>query len=127
MIRSVPDRFAVMQGRDTIVYPSLLFGARGSVPATANIIPSVLVDVYEAFQRGDHAAAKAAQLRVLPVRKSLTLGTSPGGIKAALSLIGMPIGPSRSPVAPLSPDKLEKMRAALVQAGVLSATADLRR
>jgi 4-hydroxy-tetrahydrodipicolinate synthase len=118
-IRVVPERFAVMQGRDTLIYQSLIWGARGAVPATANVAPGLAVAIYEAFQRGDHAAAKAAQLRLNPVRMSLTLGTAPGGVKAALALLGRPIGPSRSPVAPLSPDKLEKMRAALRQAELL--------
>ena len=49
----------------------------------------------------------------------LTLGTAPGGVKAALALMGMSIGPSRSPIAPLPPDKQQKMRAALQQAGML--------
>src|SRR6516225_12023858 len=43
-VRVVPDRFAVMQGRDTLIYPSLIFGARGSVPATANICPALVVE-----------------------------------------------------------------------------------
>jgi dihydrodipicolinate synthase/N-acetylneuraminate lyase len=50
---------------------------------------------------------------------SLTLGTPPGGVKAALQMLGLSIGPSRSPVGPLSPDKQEKMRAALREAGLL--------
>ncbi|HMC67057.1 MAG TPA: 4-hydroxy-tetrahydrodipicolinate synthase [Gemmataceae bacterium] len=116
-IRVVPDRFSVMQGRDTLIYPTLIFGARGAVPATANIAPALCVEIYEAFQRGDQAAAKAAQLRLNPVRHSLTLGTSPGGVKAALALLGLPIGPSRSPVGALPAEKVEKMRAALQQAG----------
>jgi 4-hydroxy-tetrahydrodipicolinate synthase len=118
-IRVVPDRFSVMQGRDTLIYPSLIFGARGSVPATANIAPALCAEIYNAFQRGDHAASKAAQLKLNPVRLSLTLGTAPGGVKAALALLGMPIGPSRSPVAPLSAEKQQKMRAALERAGLL--------
>ena len=32
-IRVVPDRFAVLQGRDTLIFQSLMFGARGAVPA----------------------------------------------------------------------------------------------
>jgi 4-hydroxy-tetrahydrodipicolinate synthase len=118
-IRVVPDRFAVLQGRDTLIHASLIYGARGSVPATANIAPRLCAEIYEAFQRGDLAASKAAQLRLNPVRLSLTLGTAPGGVKAALALLGASIGPSRSPVAALSPEKQEKMRAALRQAGLL--------
>src|SRR5229473_4332649 len=40
-LRVVPERFAVMQGRDTLIYQSLIFGERGAVPATANVAPSV--------------------------------------------------------------------------------------
>jgi 4-hydroxy-tetrahydrodipicolinate synthase len=119
MVRAVPERFAVLMGRDTLICPSLLFGARGAVPATANIAPRLVVEIYEAFQRGDLETSKRAQLRLNPVRLALTLGTAPGGVKAALALLGTPIGPSRSPVAPLSPEKQQKMRAALEEAGLL--------
>jgi 4-hydroxy-tetrahydrodipicolinate synthase len=118
-MRVVPERFSVLQGRDTLIYQALMFGARGAVPATANIAARLVVDIYEACQRGDHVAAKAAQLRLNPVRLSLTLGTAPGGVKAALALLGLSIGPSRSPVAPLTADKQQKMRAALESAGLL--------
>jgi 4-hydroxy-tetrahydrodipicolinate synthase len=120
-LRVVPDRFAVLQGRDTLIYPALIFGARGSVPATANIAPALAVAIYEAFQRGDHAAAKAAQSRLHPLRLALNLGTAPGGVKAALALMGEGIGPSRSPIASLPPDKQQKMRAVLEQVGLLRA------
>src|SRR5205814_2513434 len=67
-IRAVPERFSVLMGRDTLIYPALVFGARGAVPATANVAPALLVEIYEAFQRGDQAASKAAQLRLNPIR-----------------------------------------------------------
>jgi 4-hydroxy-tetrahydrodipicolinate synthase len=118
-MRVVPERFAVLQGRDTLIYPALMFGARGAVPATANIAPALVVEIYEDFQRGDTAAAKAAQLRLNPLRLALNLGTAPGGVKAALALMGEAIGPSRSPVASLPPDKQQKMRAVLEQVGLL--------
>jgi 4-hydroxy-tetrahydrodipicolinate synthase len=119
-LRVVPDRFSVLQGRDTLIYQSIIFGARGAVPASANVAPRFCVDIYEAAARGDHAAAKAAQLRLNPVRLSLALGTMPSGVKAGLALQGLSIGPCRSPVAPLPPDRLQKMRAALQQAGLMS-------
>src|SRR5260370_20819312 len=72
-LRVVPSQFSVMQGRDTLIYPSLLFGARGAVPASANVAPALCVEIYEAFQRGDHAAALAAQIRLHPIRLRLSL------------------------------------------------------
>jgi 4-hydroxy-tetrahydrodipicolinate synthase len=118
-IRGVPERFSVLQGRDTLIYPSLIFGARGAIPATANIAPALCVEIFECFQRDDHAAAKAAQFRLNPLRLSLTLGTAPGGVKAALKFMGLSIGPARFPVGPLGPDKEQKMRAVLASTGLL--------
>jgi len=118
-LRVVPDRFAVLQGRDTLIYPSLVCGARGAVPATANIAPALCVEIYEAVRRDDQPAALAAQRRLNPVRLGLNLGTAPGGVKAALALLGRSLGPSRSPVAPLAPDNQQKMRAVLEQAGLM--------
>jgi 4-hydroxy-tetrahydrodipicolinate synthase len=120
LIRVVPERFAVMQGRDTLIYPALIFGAKGAVPATGNIAPALVVEIYEAFQRGDHAAAKAAQLRLNPLRLALGLGTVPGGVKAALALMGKSLGPCRAPVGPLSPENEKKMTNVLRQNGLLT-------
>jgi 4-hydroxy-tetrahydrodipicolinate synthase len=122
-LRVVLPSFAVLQGRDTLIYPSLLFGAKGAVPASGNIAPELCVEIYEAFRRGDHAAAQAAQLRLNPIRLSLTLATAPGGVKAALDLMGLSIGPCRSPVAPLPPHKREALRRVLQEAGLLPHTA----
>jgi 4-hydroxy-tetrahydrodipicolinate synthase len=96
-----------------------MMGARGAVPATGNIAPALLVEIYEKFRKGDIDGSREAQRRLNPVRMALTLGTAPGGVKAALALLGKPIGPCRAPVGPLTPDKQEKMRQALRQAGLL--------
>ena len=118
-LRVVPSRFSVLMGRDTLIYPALIFGASGAVPATANIAPKLLVEIYEAFRRGDHAGSLAAQRKLNPVRLALTLGTAPGAVKAALELMGLSIGPCRRPVAPLTPEKSKEMRMALASAGLL--------
>ncbi len=120
-VRRTPARFAVLQGRDTLIFPSLLCGARGAVPASANVAPALCVEIYEAVRRGDHAQALASQRRLDPVRMSLNVGTAPGGVKAALELLGLSIGPSRAPVGPPSADGLRRMQAALEEAGFLGA------
>src|SRR5262249_27730620 len=118
-IRVVPKRVAVLMGRDTLIFSALMMGACGAVPATGNIAPHLLVEIYEKFRKGDWEGSKAAQGRLNPVRLALTLGTAPGGVKAALAMLGMSLGPSRSPVGPLPPEKHQKMRAALTEAGLL--------
>jgi 4-hydroxy-tetrahydrodipicolinate synthase len=117
-IKLVPPRFSVLMGRDTLIFPSLVMGTRGAVPATGNIAPSLLVSIYETFKKGDLEASKAAQLRLSPLRMALTLCTAPGAVKAALDMLGMSIGPCRAPVSGLAPEKKPKMRAALEAAGL---------
>ncbi len=88
------------------------------MPATGNIAPALLAEIYNTFQRGDLEASKAAQLRLNPLRLALGLGTAPGGVKAALQVLGLSLGPCRSPVSGLTAEKLPKMRAALEAAGL---------
>jgi 4-hydroxy-tetrahydrodipicolinate synthase len=118
-IKVVPERFSVMMGRDTLIFPALVMGARGAVPATGNIAPQLLVEIYETFRKGELEKSKAAQLRLNPLRMALSLGTAPGAVKAALHMLGMGVGPCRSPVSGLPADKLPKMRAALEASGLL--------
>src|SRR6266446_3666763 len=104
-LRVVPERFSVLMGRDTLIFPALMFGARGAVPATGNIAPALLVKIYERFLKGDIEGSKAAQLQLNPLRMALSLCTAPGAVKAALNLLGMPIGPCRAPVSGLLPER----------------------
>ena len=117
-VRLVPELFAVLQGRDTLIAPALLFGARGAVPASCNIAPKLVVEIYEAFTAGDVDRAKAAQRRLSPVRIALTMGTAPGVVKQAMALCGWDVGPSRSPIAPLSVEKRTKLKEILTGAGL---------
>jgi 4-hydroxy-tetrahydrodipicolinate synthase len=118
-VKLVPQSFGVLIGRDTLICAALMFGGAGAVPASCNLAPDLCVGIYEAFRRGDVEAAKAQQAKLSPVRISLTLGTAPGTVKAAMNMMGLKVGPSRSPIAPLTPDKQQKLRTILQQAGLL--------
>ena len=118
-IRQVPDSFAVLQGRDTLIAAALMFGAKGAVPASCNIAPRIVVEIYEAFAAGDVERSQAAQKRLSPVRIALTMGTAPGVVKQAMALCGWDVGPSRSPIAPLAPDKRAKLKQILTEAGLV--------
>jgi dihydrodipicolinate synthase/N-acetylneuraminate lyase len=117
-VRLVPADFAVLQGRDTLIAPALMFGAKGAVPASCNIAPKLLVEIYESFVAGDVERAKAAQRRLSPVRIALMMGTAPGVVKQAMALSGWDVGPSRSPIAPLSAEKRAKLKDILTEAGL---------
>jgi 4-hydroxy-tetrahydrodipicolinate synthase len=120
LVRATPrDKFSVLNGRDTLIFAALTCGVQGAIPASCNIAPELCVGIYEAFQRGDAAAAKDFQARLHPIRMAMSLGTGNGAVKEALTVLGRPCGPNRSPIAPLSDEKKTKLRAILQKAGLL--------
>ena len=98
-----------MTGVQTCALP-IFYGGAGAIAATANVAPKQVVAIYEAFQRGDLAAARAAQYRLAPLRLAFDLGSFPAVIKEALRLIGYDVGPAILPVGGMAPDKLETLR-----------------
>ncbi len=112
------EKFAVLNGRDTLILAALMFGARGAIPATCNVAPELCVGLYRSFVKGDLEAARRYQDRLAPVRLALTLATGNGAVKEAMALLGRPAGPNRAPVGPLSAEKRQKLKEILAKAGV---------
>lgn len=119
IIRSTPkEKFAVLNGRDTLIAAALEFGAHGAIPASCNIAPDLCVGIYETFIKGDLEAAKALQSRLHGIRMAMSLGTGNSAVKEAMALLGRPAGPSRSPLSPFSDERKAKLKAILDKAGV---------
>lgn len=118
-IEATPSDFAVLMGRDTLIYAGLMYGAKGSIAATANVAPALVVKIYECFKAGDYEGARKAQEALAPLRLAFSWGTFPVVIKEALDLMGMEGGPARAPVGPLSPEVREQLRRVLVSMNVL--------
>jgi len=122
IIRACPPEFKVFVGRDTLIYPSLCIGAAGTVALTVNVAPRLAVGIYEAFQAGDHARARALQERLSILREGLPrFGSYPVWVKEAMALQGLPAGPTRKPILPLRDDQRAELRALLVSVGLLDA------
>lgn len=101
MIQYRSDDFAVFAGTDSLIYWNLLAGGDGAVAATANAVPSVVMDIWHRFQAGDHEGARAAQEHLRPLRDAFAMGTMPVVLKKAADLLNVRVGPCRPPVSPL--------------------------
>src|SRR3990172_446060 len=102
-IRRTGGTFSVLAGRDTLIYGTLCYGGKGAIAATANVAPKVIVEIYEAFQKGDLKRSLEAQFRLAPLRLAFDLGTFPVVIKEALNLIGIDAGVGVPPVGGITP------------------------
>lgn len=94
-IRLCPAGFAVLVGRDSLIYGALCYGAQGGIAATANVCPRLVVRIYDCFQAGDHAGAAEAQRRLAPLRAAFSFGSYPAVIKEAMDMMGFEAGPAR--------------------------------
>ncbi len=102
--------FCVMGGNDGLILDTLLAGGTGAIAATANVIPHILVSLYNHFLSGDLDAARKEQDRVKPLRGDFGLGTAPGIIKAFAKVREWDCGGNRMPIVIDSPEVFEKLR-----------------
>jgi 4-hydroxy-tetrahydrodipicolinate synthase len=119
-IRRTGGTFSVLAGRDTLIYGTLCYGGKGAIAATANVAPKVIVEIYEAFQKGDLKRSLEAQFRLAPLRLAFDLGTFPVVIKEALNLIGIDAGVGVPPVGGITPKAKAELKEILKNMGLLS-------
>jgi 4-hydroxy-2-oxoglutarate aldolase len=92
--------FAVLAGSAPAFYPALTLGAVGGILAVCCVVPRACVALFDAFTRGDHAAARELQRRIIPLAQAVTSGHGVPGLKAAMEVAGYAGGPPRHPLMP---------------------------
>ena len=112
--------FRILAGRDVLILATLVYGGVGCVAATANVVPPLVVEIYERFKAGDLAGALEAQFRLAPLRLAFSLGSFPVVIKEALNLLGLEVGEPILPNTPCTEANRAKLREILVGMGALN-------
>ncbi|OFW46747.1 MAG: 4-hydroxy-tetrahydrodipicolinate synthase [Actinobacteria bacterium RBG_13_35_12] len=112
-IRRTGDDFAVLAGRDILIYGFLAYGGKGAVASTANIVPQIVVKIYEEYQKGNYAEALKAQFQLAPLRVAFNLGSFPVIMKEGLKLLGIDVGYTLKPIEPLTEEAREKLKEVL--------------
>lgn len=111
--------FKVMAGRDVMILGSLVYGAVGCVASTANIVPALVVEIYNKYISGDIEGAREAQFKLAPLRMAFNLASFPVVTKEAMNLIGVPVGASILPNTSASEANRNKLRDILKEMGAL--------
>lgn len=91
------NTFSVLSGNDALILWTLLAGGKGGITAIANILPEVMVSIYQNYINGDLDKAKQAQASIAPMRDCFKYGNPNSIVKRATNLIGHPVGPCRKP------------------------------
>lgn len=113
-----PDGFGIWSGDDAATLPILAVGGVGGVCVASHLVGPDLARMIEVFPT-DPTKAREIHYRLLPLFETLMKAdTSPGPLKAALRLLGLPAGPVRPPLVDADEHVTGLVREALLTAGV---------
>lgn len=119
-IRRTRDKgFSIMAGRDTMILATLVYGGTGCVAGTANVVPKIVVEIYDKYLAGDLAGALDAQYRLSLFRNAYSLGSFPVVPKDALNLLGVDVGHPIRPIQHMSEGNKQKIREILLDIGAI--------
>lgn len=121
-IRLTRERdFKVLAGRDIMILSTLVYGGVGCVASTANVVPKLVVEIYDKFKAGDIEGSLEAQYKLAPLRMAWNLGSFPVATKDAANLIGIDAGQPILPNTSCSEANINKLRSILEDLGVIKA------
>ncbi|HEY2094907.1 MAG: 4-hydroxy-tetrahydrodipicolinate synthase [Pseudonocardiales bacterium] len=107
----------VWSGIELLCLPLLALGGAGFVSAVANLAPAAVARMYEAYESGDHAAARELHYRLHPLVDLVFTETNPAAAKWVLAQRGL-LGSDfvRPPLIPLTEAGQDRARTLLAGA-----------
>ncbi|RIK38043.1 MAG: dihydrodipicolinate synthase family protein, partial [Chloroflexi bacterium] len=83
LIMRIGDRISILSAVDDLLYPSFALGAQGTLAAIQTVAPHLVVALWHACQRGDHAEALRLHKLILPIWRAVEGPNMPSRVKEA--------------------------------------------
>lgn len=93
---------ALISGDDSLTLPLLAIGGVGVISVAANIVPRLVQDMIDAWDKKDIAKAQKINKDLYPLCKALFVETNPIPVKAAMAMMGLIEDEIRLPLTPMS-------------------------
>ena len=116
--KAVPAEFIVLSGDDALTLPLMAIGGRGIISVASNEAPAEMVQMVEAAERGDFAAARRWHEKLLPLMQVNFCESSPGPVKFAMAAMGLCEEVFRLPMVPPRPASQDKVLAVMKEFGL---------
>ena len=127
LLQNLPRRVNVLTTHSAWLFSSLVLGCNGLLSGSGSVIADLQSQLFRAVQSNDLAAARALNDRIYPLAKVFYAdpwADMHNRMKEALVLLGrLPRAVVRPPLVKLGRAEIERIRAALVDAGMLDAKA----
>ena len=124
VLEKVGAKIKVLCGHDEVVLPALAAGCSGCILASAQLIGDIWLDMLRKVKTGQLKEAAALQLRVQKLAR-LIVASGAVGVKAALKMMGLPVGNPRLPLTlggELTYEDREEIRIELEKLGKVKRT-----
>lgn len=118
--RLTPPEFDIYSGDDALTLPILSLGGVGVVSVAGHVVGRRLRAMIEAYQKGDVRTATDIHLELWPIFKVMFVTTNPIPVKTAVNMLGLTVGPLRSPLGPPSEEEETTIRTVLRENGLLN-------
>jgi 4-hydroxy-tetrahydrodipicolinate synthase len=119
IIRHRPAHFTLLAGDDSLALPIIASGGHGVISVLSNYAPAQFSACINAALSGDFEKARALHYPLFDLMRLNFIETNPIPVKGILSMMGMCEENYRLPMQPLLPENKEKLREALINAGIL--------
>jgi 4-hydroxy-tetrahydrodipicolinate synthase len=113
------DRLTVLAGDDSLTLPMMAVGGKGVITVTANIVPSDMAALVNAFAEGKIEEARRIHFKLSPLFAALFYETNPIPVKTALGLMGKIDPELRLPLCPMGEDAREKLIRVLEESALI--------
>ena len=115
----VPPGFTIWSGDDSMALPMMKVGAVGVISVASHIVGKEIAQMVAAYHAVDLKKAEALHNRLMPLFNVLFITANPTPVKAALAMVGRPVGIPRLPLIEANEKEKEEIRAVLKDLGLV--------
>ena len=115
IVQNRPEGFSVLSGDDLLTLPLMSCGFDGVISVIANAYPSEFSSIVKEALAGNFEAARQHHYRLLNMMQLLFADGNPGGVKAALSEMGLCKNILRLPCVPVNEQVHRKIKSEVEQ------------
>ena len=108
----------IYSGNDNQIVPLLSLGGKGVISVLSTVAPRFTHDMVEKYLNGEVKGSCDMQLDAMPLINALFSEVNPIPVKAAMNLMGMEVGPLRSPLTEMEEANKEKLKEEMVKFGL---------
>ncbi len=110
IVKNKPADFMVISGDDMLTLPLISVGVDGVISVVANAFPSEFSSMVNAALKGKFKDALVYQHKLLEIMNTIFVDGNPGGVKAALKILGITQDFLRLPLVPIGRPIFNKLK-----------------